>query len=421
MPAGGRFVIADPGLNGPLGHHLSYSLAVAEAAQRAGLQPLVLAGRGFTGLLDGGRIPAHSVLGASYQTAGGGGLARRLAFGLAARLPAPLAGLVAPPLRALRRRLRQGGAADPLGGELTAALQALEAGARDWLLLHSVSGANLHAVATAPDIPPVQLLVVLRRMPAEMEADDPAPEPLPALLRRLQARFGPRLHLFADTEALAAQFGALSGLAVQPVPLPVVVPEAAPREAGALPHVVFAGGARAEKGYPQLPDAIAAVAGRARFTVQSGRVGAEADPLVQRAHRALRGMAGVTLVERALDPADYAALLAGADLLLLPYDGPTYGARSSGILAEALALGLPAVVPAGCWMEQAAGPRRAVAIQPGANPGAAAAAALAAALDRLPELTRAARDAAPAWRAWHNPDALLRVLVSVPASATAMP
>lgn len=406
--AGGRFVIADPGLNGPLGHHLSYSQAVAEAAQRAGLRPLVLAGRGFSGLLDGGRIPVQAALGASYQTAGGGGLARRLAFGLAARLPAPLAGLVAPPLRALRRRLRQGGAADPLGAELAAVLRALGAGRQDRLLLHSVSGANLSSLAFAADFPPVQILVVLRRMPAEMEADDPAPEPLPALLRRLHDRYGTALHLFADTGPLATQFAVLSGLPVRPVPLPVVVAPTSPRAPAGLPHVVFAGGARAEKGYAGLPEAIAQVAGRARFTVQSGPVGADADPLVQRAHRALRGRAEVTLVEQALDPADYAALLASADLLLLPYDGPTYGARSSGILAEALALGLPAVVPADCWMEHAAGAERAVSIPTGAAVGGA----LSAALDSLPALTHAAQAAAPAWRAQHNPDALLHILLS---------
>ncbi|NKC33953.1 hypothetical protein, partial [Falsiroseomonas selenitidurans] len=92
-----RFVIADPGLNGPAGHHLSYSAAVAEAALAAGHQPLVLAGRGFSGTLDpAGLIPARAVLGAAYQSAGGGGLARRLAFGLAALLPPGLAGRVAP-------------------------------------------------------------------------------------------------------------------------------------------------------------------------------------------------------------------------------------------------------------------------------------------------------------------------------------
>ncbi len=410
MTAQGRLIIADPGLTGPAGHHLSYSAAVASAAMRAGMAPLVLAHRDFSGSLPGG-AEARAVLGSAYQSAGGGGVVRRLAFGLAARLPGPLAGRVAPPLRALRRAMR-GQGVDPLGAELASALAMLGAGSGDMLLLHSVSGANLHALALAESLPMVTLLVVLRRMPAEMEADDPAPEPLPALLRRLAERFGPRLRLFADTEGLAHQFAALSGLPVRPVPLPITLVPGHPRPRVDPPHVVFAGGARAEKGYQHLPTAIAAVAHRARFTIQSGPVGTEADPLVQRAHRALKAMAGpgLRLIEVALPPAEYDAMLASADLLLLPYDGPTYGQRSSGILAEALALGLPALVPADCWMAEVAGPDRVVAVPHGAPLPPH----LAVALDRLPTLSAAARAQAQVWRKKHNPDALFRALTAPP-------
>ncbi len=410
MSKPGRLIIADPGLTGAAGHHLSYSAAVGAAAERAGMPALVLAHRGFTGDLPGG-VATRAVLGSAYQSAGGGGLARRLAFGLAARLPGALAGMVAPPLRALRRAMR-GQAIDGLGAELAPALAELAAGAGDVLLLHSVSGANLHAVALAEGLGEVTLLVVLRRMPAEMEADDPAPGTLPALLQRLAARFGPRLRLFADTEGLASQFATLSGLPVRPVPLPIALHVPVARPPGQPPHVVFAGGARAEKGYHHLPAAIAAVAGRARFTIQSGPVGAEDDPLVQRAHRRLRGMEGAALglIEAALPPAEYDAMLASADLLLLPYDGPTYGQRSSGILAESLALGIPAVVPAGCWMAEVGGEDRVVAVPHGAALGPY----LAQALEHLPDLTAAARAAAPAWRKKHNPDVLFQRLMAPP-------
>jgi hypothetical protein len=406
--SGGRLIVADPGLNGPAGHHLSYSAAVAGAAREAGMGAVVLAGRGFQGRLPGG-IETHAVLGTAYQTAGGGGGLRRALYGGLSRLPAPVASGLAGVLRAARRRL-QGAAPDRLAEELAAALAPIGAGPGDHLLLHSVSGANLASIAAGPDLGGAVLLVVLRRMPAEMEADDPAPEPLAALLRQLHARFGQRLRLFADTEMLAEDFARLSGLPVRPVPLPIQVPPRVPRVPDALPHCVFAGGARLEKGYHTLPAAIAAHAGRARFTIQSGPVGSEADPLVQRAHRALQAMAGdgVTLVERALEPDDYAAMLAGADLLLLPYHGPTYGARSSGILAEALAMGVPAVVPADCWMQAAAGPDRAVAVPD----GQALAPALAEALDRLPALSAAAVASAPAWRSKHSPAALLAALLA---------
>jgi len=227
-----RLIIADPGLSGPAGHHLSYSAAVAGAAAGRGLAAVVLAARGFSGGIDGAQCRA--VLGAAYQSAGGGGAARRFAFGLAARLPGPLAGMVAPPLRALRRALRPV-ALDPLGAELARELAALGAGEGDALLLHSVSGANLHGL-TAAALPAVTLLVVLRRMPAEMAADDPAPEPLPALLRRLSRHFGPRLRLFADTQALATQFSALCGVEVRAVPLPLRVPPVLQRPSARPPY-----------------------------------------------------------------------------------------------------------------------------------------------------------------------------------------
>ncbi len=405
-----RFIIADPGLTGPLGHHLSYSQAVAEAASRAGTPPVILAARGFTGSIPG--IECHPVLGTAYQSAGGGGALRRALFGGLSHLPGPVAASVANWVRAARRRFSTR-APDGLAAELHAALGTIGAGPGDWLLLHSVSGANLASLAAGPDLHGVTLLVVLRRMPAEMEADDAAPQPLPALLTGLAARFGPRLRLFADTGLLADDFSRLSGLPVRPVPLPIVVPEPAPRTPGALPHIVFAGGARLEKGYDLLPDAIASLAGRARFTIQSGPVGAEADPLVQRAHRALQARQGrdLILVEQALDAPGYAALLASADLLLLPYDGPTYGARSSGILAEALAMGLPAIIPAGGWMEAAAGAGRAVTIAQGSGaPGLAR--ALSQAMQALPELASASRSMARTWRNEHNPDALFRVFVA---------
>jgi glycosyltransferase involved in cell wall biosynthesis len=113
------------------------------------------------------------------------------------------------------------------------------------------------------------------------------------------------------------------------------------------------------------------------------------------------------LLEHGLDPAAYQALLADADLLLLPYDAAAYGPRSSGILAEARALGVPAVVPAGCWMEAAAGPGPEVVFHGPADFAAAVERALAS----LPGLTAALRAAAPEWRRRHSPEALLEALL----------
>ncbi len=400
-----RLFVADPGLTGQLGHHLGYSEAVALAAIEEGMAAMVLAGRGLDVALAGGRVPMRAIFDTRYQSAGRGGRLRALLYGGLAHMPPGVALRAADALRAARRRLG-GKQVDGFGTELASALAEEGATAEDAVLLHSVSAANL-AGLTAPLAS--RLLVVLRRSPAEMDADDAAPEPVFALLRRLSATPGLRISLFADTEALAVIFAQGTGLAVRPVPLPVVTTERRSPPQGGLPHVVFAGGARLEKGYTALPTAIAASRGRARFTVQSGPLGPISDPLVQQAHRHLRGLQdpSLTLVETALGQQAYAALIASADLLLLPYDGASYGARSSGILAEALALGIPAVVPSNCWMADAAGPERAVTI----GPGQAITAALAEALDRLPSLSAAAVAGCADWRRQHNPQSLLRALL----------
>lgn len=381
---------------------------MAAAALKRGLEVVVLTSRNFRGTLGNPRIVLRPAFTARYQTSGGGGTARSAIFGAASYLPAPMAELVAPPLRTLRRRFRVA-KADAMADELDAALAEFEPKPGDLVLLHSVSGANLGSLLHGPDIGGARLLIVLRRMPHEMEADDPAPESLVRLFDRLRRRFDSRLALFADTEELAAQYSALLRQPVRPVPVPVIVPPMPTRPLGPLPHVVFAGGARLEKGYHHLPSAVGDAMQRACFTVHSGRVDSTADPLVQRAHRELRAFRGdrLRLIEQPLDPPEYAALLASADLLLLPYDPSSYSARSSGIVAEAFALGVPVVVPAECWMERVAGADRAIIV--GAD---GVVAALKTALDRLPDLRAAARAAAPGWRERHNPDALLTALLA---------
>lgn len=403
-----RLIIADPGLRSALGHHFNYSLAVAEAARERGISPLVLVSGDFQGTLpsDIHFLPSFT---AAYQSAGGGGALRRTLFGLAARLPTPLAAHVTPSLQELRRVLRRP-APDGFAEQLKMALVASGDASRDLLLLHSVSAANLAGLAAA--LPATRLgamAIVLRRTPEEMDRDDSGPLPIALILAGLTAHFGARLGLLADTGPLTRLWSATLNRRMAKAPLPVVAPPVRDSPPGQPPHLLFVGGARVEKGYGLLPDLALALAGQVRFTIHSGPVGAATDPLVQRAHRRLRALAGpeLTLLERPLPPEEYRALLRAGDLLLLPYDARAYGPRSSGILAEARAAGLPAVVPAGCWMADKVGPDSALTFHD--PPGFAC--AVRAALARLPALQRACAAAAPAWRQAHSPAALLSKLL----------
>lgn len=382
---------------------MSYSLAVAEAARKRGITSFILASVELSPLChpNTGVFPAFR---SAYQSSGKDSALRAFLFGLGSRLPKPLAAQVAPPLRALRRKISHA-RADCFAIELSAHLRNIGAQESDLVLLHSVSSANL-AGLTSVSLP-CTVAVVLRRTPADMDLNDAAPEPIAALLRRLSMTLGVRLRLFADTSSLRKIWLAELGIEVVELPLPVIVPLRSTRPAFAIPHLVFPGGARLEKGYTLLPGLVKNLGAGARFTIHSGPIRLGSDPMVQQAHALLLRAPNVTLLERELSFEEYQALLSAADLVLLPYDAGAYGPRSSAILAETRAAGVPAVVPAGCWMEDEVGPDPALVFCGSAK----LTTTVQSALVRLPALKVAYAAAAPAWRARHNPDTMLDCLL----------
>jgi hypothetical protein len=110
----------------------------------------------------------------------------------------------------------------------------------------------------------------------------------------------------------------------------------------------FFGGLRREKGALLVAPAIAACANRypeARFIVH-------APPGSDReAVRALRRLPQVELIAKSfVRKAEYFAAVARARWILLPYDPQPYEVRTSGILIEALGLGVPVIVSPGTWL-----------------------------------------------------------------------
>jgi glycosyltransferase involved in cell wall biosynthesis len=171
-----------------------------------------------------------------------------------------------------------------------------------------------------------------------------------------------RIYYYTDTERLTDQYRRL-GSRFSTLPIPVNgtfrprsdIPTARPVEA------VFLGDARREKGYLMLPSIVEALAdqldaGRLHFTIQSNNVshGGPPEPLVESARAALRAHRSnaVHVHERPMSSDDYGRLVLSADVMLIPYDPDRYRARSSGVLAEALSVGVPVVVPASTWMAE---------------------------------------------------------------------
>lgn len=174
---------------------------------------------------------------------------------------------------------------------------------------------------------------------------------------RFLARPGVRARFWTDSDQLTEQYTmAAPGFATLPIPhtYPPSEPPSGP------PAVSYLGDARSEKGYHHLPRAVGDLWGRIedgklRFVVQSNFNVPRGEPAAAVARAQLEQMSvpgKLDLLLEPLEPADYREALASSSALLLPYDPVNYYARSSGICAEALAQGIPVIVPAGTWMSR---------------------------------------------------------------------
>lgn len=168
-----------------------------------------------------------------------------------------------------------------------------------------------------------------------------------------------RVRLFTDSEQLSEDHGEATGYRFQTAPIPVdpafVATE--PREAEAPLRLLYAGDARSEKGFHLLPDAAELLrddlaAGRVELIVQSNFNVPGGEPGIPDARRRLSALPGVRLLPDALEDSEYVEWMRRADLVLLPYQARRYTARTSGILAEAVAAAAPAVVPEGTWLAE---------------------------------------------------------------------
>ncbi|MGL6096432.1 MAG: hypothetical protein ACRC7O_11625 [Fimbriiglobus sp.] len=226
----------------------------------------------------------------------------------------------------------------------------------------------------------------------------------------------PRIRLYTDTVELSAEYAAFSGqpFATLPIPFRAHLMPARRWEPGQPVTVGYFGDVRDEKGFYLLPAAVDALgteiaAGTARFVIQAKADVHEAYPRCRDALAALRDRPGVRLVGTAgsLTATEYFGLFGEADVIAMPYDRAAYRRRSSGILTEAAAAGLPTVVPTGTWLASQQ--------PPGAGEQFDSEADFPAAVRKVvadyPRYAAAARDHRRHWLDTHTPANLVRALV----------
>lgn len=229
----------------------------------------------------------------------------------------------------------------------------------------------------------------------------------------------PRSLICADTRELAAAYQQIVGVPVLELPNPMDVAPLlsrfeARKSADAAPVIVYQGHTSPLRGFHFLPDLIGRCSGlspRPRFVIQvQNRASAPSNglgpALAQLDKLAATPGAGVRLVEGALSPDDYYALLGEADIVLLPYAPTFYGVGSSGVFTEAASVGKvivvsPQTVPARQGAEYGLGVVSAAKWEP-----AAMADAVRTALSNFPALRENAEKGAPRFRADQCAEAL---------------
>jgi len=165
-----------------------------------------------------------------------------------------------------------------------------------------------------------------------------------------------RIRLYCDSKC-SARAGQLSLL---PIPFRAELLSRSSRAPSAPVQLAYLGEARDEKGFPWLPDLAAALLheylrpGRARLLVQANVSRPQENPKSVEALERLRafspGEVELFATHAPLSPREYYRMASRADVVLLPYVGARYRTATAGVLAEALALGVPVVVPADTWM-----------------------------------------------------------------------
>lgn len=238
----------------------------------------------------------------------------------------------------------------------------------DHLLMATVSGAELEGLLAAieqrPELNAATWHLVFRRnmrpFPTAPFGEDLETKLLRNNLDRFQ-KAQPNVKLYTDTDALTFEYDALAKAKLfGTLPIPHVHGRTDDNAPQAPLIITYMGDARPEKGFQYLSRIAQAVrlslleTGKARFRLQANFNSADGDPECVFSRTELERFPE-SQVELLLSPQseeEYLANLQSSGLILIPYDVNNYSQRSSGIFAEAAAMEVPVIVPAGTWMSR---------------------------------------------------------------------
>jgi len=462
-----RFFYLDPGLRNDVGHHANYCRYIVGELRRRGVETLVFGHRDVSPSLQAelGATPHFGVYTYTRYSGWGAWLTgfltyfRYIVAGLWTRRAGTLMSRHHVSIPSLQAK---SGATVHFGAYTYAPYSAW----RDWLTgfgtftritcedLFRLPALEAEDIVFATSAQPVQLSALIKwrrilppdRRPTlvvessitglvarrgsdrlHISMPDPVIDPIAALFRyvarQLPRESGARFHFTTFSPTSTELFNALLQYPVRTLPLPYRAVAPLRNRAGTAPPVVAVlGHQRLAKGYDRLPEIVQELLRlrpNIRLLVQN--VVPSDSPQTEQALRDIAASSDrVVLVERPLGRTGWPQLLEMSDIILCPYR-PEYYLGFSAVLAEALANGIPVVVPAGTPME-------ALLVEYG-GPGtafdrfepASIAAATGRALDQFDHFAALAHAAGLRWPETRGPARMVEELMSLISRAMAFP
>lgn len=376
-----RFILIDQSITGEGGHYLTYARAVLDSAKKEGFLPVLCVNRRFS--LEAGlsyrvypafdytalesmstfRLGSFIGNGNKWRYLWGGLVkpavqrAARMVLGIHYR---DIRAKILPPSASLSEQsLELDYKASSFSRDFLALVSELSLSTEDIVFFPTLSIVELQGLEEAlrtvewMHLPPIHVL--FRWNPFRGKRRDYNREL--QTLHYTRERFCScedlrMLRFYTDSGRLAEQYNEFSRCRFSVLPIPHTEYATSNFRHDKKAWVIsYLGDARPEKGFLYLPEIVDMLSDEnVRFQIQANFNIPGGEGGVASCRRKLRKKKNVTLYETALNEEKYASALARTDIMLILYDPEQYYARSSGIFAEAMAEGIPALVPADTWM-----------------------------------------------------------------------
>lgn len=350
-----KLILMDPSIQGYGGHYLSYADSILAHTREFGFNPVLVAHDSFPQEI----AISYPVLARfRYTFWDSVAYCRRhprstaFPFSIGKEILSAAKWEIYGKRRTLRRQ-------KSFGEVLSSVLQELDTSAQDILFMPTVSSVELEGwqqLAQSNFSKIACTVHLLFRRDAEDFAE--TNRHIWNVFQKLCGQGGLRFRFYTDTEELSREYEARSGCHFITLPIPHTEGNQIAAKSSYPLTVSYLGDAREEKGYQFLPRLIDFMEKRYPgedrfcFCLQSNYSVFGGELSVQTAVQEIKKRRDpkVRQIFEPLSETAYRALLENTDMELLLYAPEKYKARSSGIFAEAMAMGIPAIIPGDTWM-----------------------------------------------------------------------